>query len=268
MQFATLDEVLLARGTSTSTPRCVVTFDDGYRDALVATRLGVPVTVFAVAAHTGDASEPLWFDRYYDVLHRARRRDGVSLCELSLKGTARAPSIDEDLRWWVRGPLKEHLQTLHDTERTHALDALAKALDVDGCTTASELYLTRSELRELSLAGHVVGGHGETHTRLTQLDDHALSQELLASQALLDEVAPARMRLFCYPDGAHDARVDEAKRRAGFVAACTVETGAFVGTTNTFAIPRMLMRDVLPGDSRWPLELASLPSLFDTETPR
>lgn len=267
-RFVTLAEALAPDGESCSTPRCVVTFDDGYRDALVATRLGIPVTVFAVTQHTGDASEPLWFDRYYDILHRARRRRGVTLGELSLDATGSAPSIDDDLRWWVRGPLKERLQTLPDAERARALDTLAEVFDADGCTTASELYLTRSELRNLSAVGHCVGGHGATHTRLTLLGDHALSQELTASQDLLDAVAPSQTRLFCYPDGAHDARVDAATRRAGFVAACTVEKGILRSTTNAFAIPRMLMRDVLPGDPRWPIELASLPGLPDTEVLR
>lgn len=153
--------------------------DDCYCDALIATRMGVSVTVFAVAQHTGDTLEPLWFERYYAILHRARRRSGVPIGELSLQGAESAPSIDDDLQWWVRGPLKDRLQTVPDA-----------------------------------------------------------------------------------------ARVDAATRRVGFVAAYTVEKGALSSTTNTLAIPRLLMRDVPPENSVWPVELGSPPGLADAETLR
>lgn len=268
VRFVTLDEALDTREANDAIPRCVVSFDDGYRDALLATRMNIPVTVFAVANHTGAASEPLWFDRYYDILHRARRRSGVPFAALSLQSVGNAPPIDDDLRWWVRGPLKERLQSLPDAQRGQVLDALAKALDAKGRTTPHELYLTCSELRDLSAAGHCIGGHGATHTRLTLLDDDALVRELAASQDLLGVVAPSRRPVFCYPDGAHDARVDDATRRVGFVAACTVEKGIMRGATNVFAIPRLLMRDGLPTSSGWPAEFGMLPGLVDSEARR
>lgn len=258
VRFVTLDEALFEGAYESAAPRCVVSFDDGYRDALVAAHMNVPVTIFAVANHLGDSAEPLWFDRYYDILHRARRRGGVRSVDLGMPCEGDAPAIDTDLRWWVRGPLKEHLQRLPHAERARALHEVSETLEVDGCTSARDFYLSLSELRMLSAEGHRVGGHGATHTRLPLLDDDALAQELAASQALLDAVASAPPRLFCYPDGAHDARVLAATRRTGFFAACTVERGIWRRETNALEIPRVLMRDVLPGTARWPVEFSTL----------
>lgn len=224
--------------------RCALTFDDGYRDALLAAELGVPITVFAVANHTGDAAEPLWFDRYYDIAHRARRRRGVRGSELGLLGVEVAPPIDEDLRWWVRGPLKEKFQAMAPASRPLALGELAEVLQAGGCMAPPELYLTRSELGRLAAAGHAVGGHGATHTRLTLLDDVSLTAELRASRELVDDLAPGRPRLFCYPDGACDERVLAAVREAGFVGACTVERGPPSESRGIVVLPRMLARDV------------------------
>lgn len=223
--------------------RCALTFDDGYRDALLAAEFGVPITVFAVANHTGDATEPLWFDRYYDIVHRAQRRRGVRGGELGLHGVDVAPPIDRELRWWVRGPLKEKLQATPPASRPAALRELAEVLQADGSGAPSELYLTMSELRQLGAAGHAVGGHGATHTRLTLLDDASLERELRASRALVDDVAPRRPRLFCYPDGAYDERVVAAVRAEGFAGAVTVEAGVVCAGASPFSLPRRVARD-------------------------
>lgn len=223
--------------------RCALTFDDGYRDALLAAELGVPITVFAVANHTGDATDLLWFDRYYDIVHRAQRRRGVRGGEVGLLDLAVVPPIDEDLRWWVRGPLKEKLQATPPAARPAALREVATVLQADGVVAAPELYLMRSELRQLAGAGHAVGGHGATHTRLTLLDAATLAEELRASRALVDAAAPSAPRLFCYPDGTHDERVVAAVRQAAFVAGFTVENGPLTPRADRFGLPRLLVGD-------------------------
>lgn len=100
-----------------------------------------------------------------------------------------------------------------------------------------------SEFRQLADAGHAVGGHGATHTRLTLLDDVNLAAELRASRALIDEVAPGRPRLFCYPDGAYNERVLAAASADGFAAACTVESGPIAVVRRRLALPRVIARD-------------------------
>jgi len=257
-RLLTLQEWVREAHRDDATARCVVTFDDGYRDVEAAVQLGIPVTVFPVAQHTGGSPELLWFDRYYVLLHRARRRAGVTLRALDLDGIEPAPPIDEALTWWVRGALKEQLQGMSHASRRRALDRLADVLDAYGETRSDELYLSVEELRTLSRNGHCVGGHGATHTRLTQLEDESLAGELAASMSLLTRVGVGGVRTFCYPDGAHDPRVMAAVTRAGFSGACTVVSGVAASTTDLRAIPRLLMRNVMPGAEGWPTMLETM----------
>ncbi len=251
-RLLTLEEWVHEAHRDGATARCVVTFDDGYRDVDAAVQLGIPVTVFPVARHTGGSPELLWFDRYYDLLHRARRRSGVTLQVLGLDSVEPAPPIDEALSWWVRGALKERLQGMSHSSRRRALERLADVLDAYGETRSDELYLSVDELRTLRQSGHAVGGHGATHTRLTQLEDESLAGELAESMSLLTCVGVGGVRTFCYPDGAHDPRVMAAVTRAGFSGACTVVSGVASSSTDLRAIPRLLMRNVTPRAEGWP----------------
>lgn len=261
VRFVPLDvavEEALSDGGSDQRPLCAVTFDDGYRDAQVAVDQGVPATVFAVAGHTGDTGNALWFDRYYDILHGARRRAGILGAHLGLPAGVLVPAIDEDLRWWVRGPLKETLQGMALTARDERLRQISEALDTSSRTLSRDLYFSRGELGALVRSGHAVGGHGATHSRLTSFDDATLAAELRASRAFVDGLGDQPARLFCYPDGAWDGRVQAAVHTAGFPTACTVTEGVVSGESPRLALPRILMRDVLPGARGWPAVLEAL----------
>ncbi|MDO9022910.1 MAG: polysaccharide deacetylase family protein [Deltaproteobacteria bacterium] len=258
VRFVPLDaavEGVLSGGGSDQRPLCAVTFDDGYRDAQVAVDQGVPATVFAVAAHTGDARDALWFDRYYDILHSARRRASVQGALLELPADAVVPAIDDDLCWWVRGPVKEALQAMEPTARDERLRQISEVLDASSRTLPRDLYFSRDELGALMRSGHAVGGHGASHSRLTSLDDATLAAELAASRALVDGLGDQPARLFCYPDGAWDGRVQAAVRTAGFPIACAVTEGVVSVESPRLALPRILMRDVLPGERGWPAAL-------------
>jgi peptidoglycan/xylan/chitin deacetylase (PgdA/CDA1 family) len=78
--------------------------------------------------------------------------------------------------------------------------------------------LTWHELTRLSEAGWEIGSHSASHARLTQLDDAALSEELLASRTECERRLGRPCVTLAYPYGATDARVAAAARGAGYVA--------------------------------------------------
>lgn len=258
VRFVQLEEALASAATGAlrgGRPACALTFDDGYRDIEVIAK-SLPVTVFAVADPTQEAGEPLWFDRFYAILHRARRRVGMRPEALGLANETSVPGLDENLRWWVRGPVKSALHTMDTSARRIWLNRLAEILDSVGAELLPELYLQRDALRALVSAGHRVGGHGATHTRLTELADDVLASEIAASRALVDSLGMQPAMLFCYPDGACDARVAGAVAAAGFQAACGVEEAVVTRASERYAIPRIFMRDVEPDAPGWPPALA------------
>lgn len=258
------DVVSLQRLTDTKVnrlgdrPVVVLTFDDGYADVHdrvwpVCDRLGLPFSVFPIAGHTAESSTLCWVDWYYAILHRAQRRGGVDLGPIVSDSAWHAPAIDDDVRWWVRGPVKEKLHGASPSRRTRFLHALATTLaaDVDGRLLSSQLYLGHDELRSMAAAGVVVGGHGVHHVRLRDCDPQERDAEIEGSRKLLDAIAPQRPYWFCYPDGSHDELVASRVAAAGFVGALTVEPGHVHPKTSRLALPRFLVRDAPPTVPGW-----------------
>jgi peptidoglycan/xylan/chitin deacetylase (PgdA/CDA1 family) len=88
---------------------------------------------------------------------------------------------------------------------------------------ASELVpMSWPELAELAEAGWEIGSHTRTHPRLTELEDEAMGDELRGSREECERRLGRPCRSLAYPYGAHDRRVIEAARRAGYSAACTL----------------------------------------------
>jgi peptidoglycan/xylan/chitin deacetylase (PgdA/CDA1 family) len=80
-----------------------------------------------------------------------------------------------------------------------------------------------SDLRSLSTAGWEIGSHTSTHPDLTTLDDAALDRELTSSRALCEEELAEPCKTLAYPFSAHDRRVRERARAAGYEAAVILD---------------------------------------------
>jgi hypothetical protein len=78
------------------------------------------------------------------------------------------------------------------------------------------------ELRQLRDDGWEIGSHGRAHRRLTELADQELADELVSSRETCTREMGAPCLSIAYPYGAHDRRVREATRRAGYLAAASL----------------------------------------------
>jgi len=127
-----------------------------------------------------------------------------------------------------------------------------------GCTNdwdqrigAPTLTLLGSEgLRQLVSNGFEIGLHSRTHPFMTRITDGDLIQETREALNDMERAGLGRPRLFAYPHGDHDRRVEDAVKEAGFTAACTVEAGVVRPGVNPFAIPRI---EILKNDTGWRL---------------
>ena len=237
-------------------PVVVVTFDDGYRDVLDTAGLcldrhRIRPAIFPIAGHTGGASELAWVDAYYAVLHRARSRGPSDLRALGVAGIARGPALDDGLRWWVRGPLKEALHRTPPPLRAETLSRLASVLDPLPSPDAPELYLSEEELRAVAHRGWDVGGHGVRHSRMAGASMIEVRSEVRGASALLDRLSCGGSRFYCYPDGSHDAAAERVVKEAGYVGALTVAAGLAGRTTHPYQLPRHLVRNLPPDSARW-----------------
>jgi peptidoglycan/xylan/chitin deacetylase (PgdA/CDA1 family) len=85
--------------------------------------------------------------------------------------------------------------------------------------------LTWGQLHALERGGVTIGSHTVTHPDLTTLADADALAELRNSRRKLERHLKRPVQWFAYPAGAHDARIVELVRRAGYVLAVTTQPG-------------------------------------------
>ncbi len=231
VKFVTLSQGMALLQEMPSQTLCAITFDDGYRDVLEYQVTDYPLTLFPVARHLADSHSLIFIDHYYALLHRAQKRHGIL-------------DIDGHLEWWIKGTVKESLQQATPEQRHTRLQQLTEILQVSHLPTPQQLYLSQSELTQLSKQGHEIGGHGATHQRLTTLSESELQTELRESYHLVEQFRGAMSKSFCYPDGRYNQHISDAVKKNGFDYACTVMQGNTQADTPFFQLPRIFMRDV------------------------
>jgi peptidoglycan/xylan/chitin deacetylase (PgdA/CDA1 family) len=98
------------------------------------------------------------------------------------------------------------------------------------------------QVRAVAAAGHEVGSHTLTHSRLPGASLATLAAEVGDSKRVLEDVLQSEVAGFCYPWGDFDAAAVEAARAAGYDHACV--TGDYL-PGDRFTLPRSY---VAPGD--------------------
>lgn len=103
-------------------------------------------------------------------------------------------------------------------------------------------FLTRTQLRELAARGHRIQSHSRTHPLLTGLDTAAIDDEVMLSKRELEAMVGAPVEYFSIPNGAYDARVLDAARRAGYVGVLNSVAGYNHGSGADFLLRRFSAR--------------------------
>jgi peptidoglycan/xylan/chitin deacetylase (PgdA/CDA1 family) len=105
-----------------------------------------------------------------------------------------------------------------------------------------EKLLTRDQVLELERHGIEFGGHSHGHRDLTSLDERSLMVEITGCQKALTDLLGHPARVFSYPYGLNDERVQEAAAQAGFTTACTTRPGMLTDDTPAYAVPRIIVK--------------------------
>lgn len=83
--------------------------------------------------------------------------------------------------------------------RDKLLDQIMINQDIN--VQASEYYLSRSQIHEMSSMGFEIGSHGVSHTLLSRLTRTEQHRELLSSKLILEDIIRSKINSFCYPYG-------------------------------------------------------------------
>ena len=101
-----------------------------------------------------------------------------------------------------------------------------------------ERLMDEAQVREWLAAGHEIGSHSLTHPWLTRISAVQAREEIAASKRRLEDRFGVPVRHFCYPYGDENEAIGGMVRAAGYVTACTTQSGV-----NTPAVaPHQLRR--------------------------
>jgi len=246
-----------------------VTFDDGYRDNLLAAApvlaaAGVPATVFVVSGAVG-AGRMFWWDTLQRILltpgalpetlelssRGETRRWSLGAARIYDAGEARANAgwnaLSEpprDARQTLFFDLWKWLAPAPTDEAERLADALAAWSGVARSAYPEDHPMTADELNRLAaVEGIEIGGHTVTHPRLAPLPPARRLAEMRDSRLQLQAMTGRDVRSLAYPYGSESADTAQLAAEAGYAAACTTREDVAMMRTNPLRIPRLVARD-------------------------
>lgn len=168
-----------------------------------------------------------------------------------------AVTMSEVWAAWHEGgrlPRRPVVLSFDDGDITHALNVapVLKQAGWPGVLNLAVNHLGKGGLpmwgaKRLLKQGWEIDSHTTDHLDLTTLDAAGLERELAGSRALLRKRLGVETRFLCYPAGRNDATVRAAARKAGYVAATTVDPGRARRGDDPFLLPRIRVEPTTTG---------------------
>jgi peptidoglycan/xylan/chitin deacetylase (PgdA/CDA1 family) len=250
----------------------VVTLDDGYADNLYHAKPllehhDIPATVFLISGYIGQERE-FWWDELDGLLLQAgtlpetlRLTVNGSVYQWELGRAAHYSKEDfEQHRHWsvlekddpsprqhLYRALCELLCPLPKEERDKILDELLTWASSTSMSRPAHHSLSPDEVLHLVEGGLVeVGAHTVTHPLLARLRAATQRDEIQGSKTHLEEILGRSVNSFSYPYGSRSAYTAETVtivREAGFTCACSNFADAVWQGSDSFQLPRVLVRD-------------------------
>jgi len=154
--------------------------------------------------------------------------------------TGSRPDVDHIVEWMKSLPISRRREVETSLRKFVGLEE-----GEDHTPPARRRLMSWEQLRRLDPDLVTIGSHSLTHPTLPLLEPSELERELRGSQELLERRLGRPARVFCYPDGAHDARIVEVTRRYYDAALTTLEGFARPGH-DFHTLPRIPVAQSLP----------------------
>jgi len=150
--------------------------------------------------------------------------------------------IGTNRHFWFsyRQQVKEDLKSINDPDR---LKLLAGIGFVENKDYENPEALAMSEILDLVKAGANIQSHSLTHPILPMCDNTKAEIEIAKSKIDLEQKLGTKIVCFSYPNGDYLYRDIEFCKKAGYLAAVTMEPGFNDCNTDVFKLKRISIRD-------------------------
>jgi peptidoglycan/xylan/chitin deacetylase (PgdA/CDA1 family) len=229
-------------------PRCVITFDDGWRDNYdvafpILRQRGLPATIFLTTDFIG--TERVFWHTELIYLLLVGELSEYFRDELALAG------YPEPVRDCLRrcaepglGSREDDVDTLIETVKARCSEDEIQDL-IETLTRAARLgrllfpgrrfFLDWEQVREMAANGFEIGSHGRSHRILTRVSSQEAKQELVQSKAEIERRIGREVTHFAFPNEDANADLTAWAARAGYRTACV---GAGVATATGIRVLR------------------------------
>jgi len=236
-------------------PAVVVTFDDGYADNFlealpILEEVGVPATFFVSTGTIGTRREFWWHELEHIILEGSNLPGDFTLGDDSTGRRWPTASDSERLEFY-----HEMVRLLNEAETGRRNTWLAQVrlwAGKEAGIADVHRVLTVEELQQLSASRWAtIGAHTVSHARLSSQAAPAQWEEIEGSKRQLESWLGREVTVFSYPFGNRCDYTEETVaicRQAGFSKAAGGDCGQAHRWTDSFQIPRQLVRD-------WPVDI-------------
>ncbi len=100
-------------------------------------------------------------------------------------------------------------------------------------------YMTWEQLKEMESKGIAIESHTLNHTKLEELPDDEIRNELLNSKNLLEEQLGHPIEFLAYPTGTYNLHIAGIAQDVGYKGAFTIKYGVVDKGSNFFALERV-----------------------------
>ena len=227
-------------GADHTKPRCLLTFDDGWRDTYTRAHrwlkeFDLPATVFLTTGSIGTHGG-FWIERLIKAWRvPALRAQMQSACEQLMGAKTDQQTTPEGL--------VEQLNHMPAAKRNSLLKRLLPQEEHSEEPDEVDSMVTWNQVMEMSCDGVAIGAHTVNHPLLIYENDVDVERELRLSKQILEEKLGEKVCAFAYPNGNWNENVRRWVQQVGYQAAFTTEPGWYRSGQDPYTIGRILLHE-------------------------
>lgn len=239
-RFVTLEHLIDAVNTSKLERLAVITFDDGYKDLYqnafpILKKQNIPFTLFLTTS-TVESERLLWLHKLYTAIDKLSPAKSLNI----LKRYDPSGNTGGDLGSMIGRIIDSG--SISVAEKMALVSELSDAAGLDENeekSLAANLYLTKTELKEMQKHGLNIEIHGHEHLPPVNLNRAATEKEIRNSISYINQEFNGKPKFYGLPYGKSNQYSNDATKNLKLGGVATVEQRLVKEHEDSYRLPRI-----------------------------